>query len=165
MNLIEVNKKLADNYGLFFDGKPNYRVVWSTDETEKRFGTVRVFAGSIFIREETGVHEMPKYPFSKDRFVLEKRILLFNPELTEKIGYEPLFVFQDKHGNPLPLAWRPLEYILYFAINGTPKTLSEHADEDKAKFDAEVNEFMLQIEDNSPTLAGALHDGQAVVVK
>ena len=100
----EVNKKLLDAYGLFEDGQPKYRVVWSTDEKENRVGKHEVWYGEIYVREEHGVKEYPKYSYCPDRWILEVRAYTFNPELTSKISYEPLFVMQDKNGNHLLLS-------------------------------------------------------------
>lgn len=99
----EVNKRLKENFGLFQDGLPKYRVVWSTDEVEKRVGEHELWYGEIFVKKFQGIKEYKKYDYCPEKWILEIRAYTFNAELVEPVSYEPLFVMQDKFGNYLPL--------------------------------------------------------------
>ena len=119
---LEINQYLKDNYGTTLEGHPKFRVVWSGNLTEKRFGTFNEHTeGGIFLREVTGVQTVPKYPFSSDRWVLEHFEGLDDTtqkELVEnKYSYEPLYVFQDAKGNFLPLKRDICEIIVFFWMN------------------------------------------------
>lgn len=92
-----INEELLRKYGKDIAGRPMYRIVQNTRSfTEKRKGNVSTFAGLIFIREEFGVHEVPKYNYvPEDFWILEQLFYTTNPELTENFTYEPVWVFRD----------------------------------------------------------------------
>jgi hypothetical protein len=58
---VKINQWLKDTYGNMLDSDvPKYRVVWSSNLTEKRFIKDRaVYSGPIFLRHETGVFGRP----------------------------------------------------------------------------------------------------------
>src|SRR6185295_2308492 len=110
-----INKRLRDFYGMSpLDGKKaKYRVVWSTGLTEKRTGVFNDFYGSIFIRSVKATREVPKYPYDKDRWILERYIRTGNnPELEGTDHYEPLWTFKSADGGFLPLNWKAIEIIV-----------------------------------------------------
>jgi hypothetical protein len=98
-----INKWLDEEYGHDLLGRPNFRIIWSTGELEKRKGVFQDFYGPIFLREWYGVKEQPKYvyhPYWRDRWVLERLDFTPNPELVSDIAghYEPIYVFYDEKG-------------------------------------------------------------------
>lgn len=123
MDALKLNEHLKDSYGTTLEGLPKFRVIWTTGLLEKRHGTFNEHTESgIFLREVTGIQEVPKYPFAKDRFVLEHLVTykndgVINRELGTKWGYEPLFVFQDKNSNFLPLNRNAADVLIYFFLN------------------------------------------------
>jgi hypothetical protein len=54
-----INKQLI-KFGINMIGLPNYKVVWSENVQEKRYGVFRDYVGSLFIREFKGVPRSPK---------------------------------------------------------------------------------------------------------
>jgi len=163
MDSFDINTKLANLFGRGPDNRPNFRVVWSTSQIEKRKGEVDIYYNEIFVRKEWGIHELPKYSMCKDRWVLERLIPLNNPELTEFIGYEPLFVFQDKDANYLPLAWRPIEVLLHSLFHPDIKSKSDYIDNENKLKQEEEDEIFEELNNTSP-LATALKEGSAVTV-
>lgn len=117
MDAESINDRLELYYGRELDGRPRYRVVWSTTQLEKRVGEFNEFYGSIYLRTFTGMKEVPKYPFDKDRWVVEKLFYIKNPEIiAEKPGsYEPFYVMKDALGNFLPLNWKAVDLAVSFA--------------------------------------------------
>lgn len=110
--LKQVNEYLARELGESMFGKPNFRVIWSTGETEKRLGTFSDFYGKIFLRCVTEVRTVLKYPNDQDRWILERiQSTAGNPELTEDFSYEPLYVFKDNRGFHLPLNMKVIEFL------------------------------------------------------
>ena len=130
-----------------------------------RRGTFSDFYGQIFLRETTEVREVPKYWSSPNRWVLER--LTFLPpgasihreivatrdlDITRPTlngTYEPIYFFQDKHGNALPLTEWALEAVMYNLEFGERHQLSDsdmrkeyHAetDQEAAYFEAELGE-------------------------
>src|SRR5690606_31743133 len=100
-----INRQLKDLFGIdTVTGLPMYRVVWSEDQLEKRL-TDRTDTGIHLLRPE--VRLLPKYrQWIQNKYVLERLVVV--PEInahelpTQKLSYEPLWVFEDKKGNALP---------------------------------------------------------------
>lgn len=104
-----INKLLKDHYGEFAD-REKYRIVWSDDQFELRYGTYTDYTSEgLYLREITETRNVPKYiHYIKERWVLERlsevsEIVDGGP--VEKLSYEPIWVFEDKHGNALPPIW------------------------------------------------------------
>lgn len=116
MDINGINKKLKEYWGTDDENRPIYRVVWSDTQIEKRFGTFVESYGPIFLREVKGLAEVPKYPYIKHRWVLEKLMFAMTDEV---IGldlnnrcYEPVYTFEDKLGRALPVEWWAVEMIV-----------------------------------------------------
>ena len=159
-----INEKLKE-HGLNLFDAPLYRVVWSDTQLERRRGVWRVMFGEIFLREETGVREVPKYNYILERWILERWFpptMAWNPELPDSSqgDYIPLYVFQDKHGNPLPVVEKVVTRIIHMAENPVHITEEQRIQELKDKEDKEVEEYMDALE-ISP-ITNALHMKEAV---
>lgn len=99
-----INTQLVDLFGIdTITGMAIWRVVWSDDQREKRL-SVFTEAGIELIYPV--VMELPKYAYIKERYVLERLVVV--PEINQdeipasKLSYEPIWVFRDKDGNYLP---------------------------------------------------------------
>lgn len=120
-----INRRLADYYGNI-DDKPNYRIVWSEYEYEMRHGTYTDYTTEgIYLRTVTEVRQVPKYKqYLKDRYILERLTvvpIINSSEILDKISYEPIWVFEDKHGNPLPPSW-PAAYFIIWQLHDNVRT-------------------------------------------
>lgn len=116
MEKVEVlNKRLIDHYGKYLDGQPMFRIVFSNDQLEKRW-TEYTKEGFQLLQPE--VRELPKYSYIHGKYVLE-RLTEVNPgtDLTVKLSFEPLWVFEDKHGNPLPPKWEVADMVIKNVYN------------------------------------------------
>lgn len=160
----EINNSLLFKYGRFED-RPKYRLVWSSLQFEKRYVEGTEYFGPIKLRDVKGIQEMPKYPRSRDRWVLE--ILIPIPEglKDELVGdggltYEPLFTF-DKRGKYLEPNWNIINMLAYFSTNPVLETLSpEH---ELYKMDKNDYQKLMDIlDDEMPDLAMKLKKGSAV---
>ena len=119
-----INKRLIERFGVSIDGRPNFRVVFSDTQYEKRYGTFEVYVGNIFLREETCLKEVPKYSYISGKHVLEQ--LMYGdfpdqPFVTS--SYEPLWTFQDANRNPLPPIWDAVEVIVISKLEGIRRAL------------------------------------------
>ena len=155
-------------------GRPNYRVVWSVGELEKRKGNFHEFYGPIFLREFYGVKEQPKYlyhPEWRDRWILEKLEFFPNPELVSDIAghYEPLYAFYDENGGYLKPTLRAIQFFMTKLLLRKPwRTQGEKEKEieemDKGEHDEEVEHFMGCIDEYlGGDIASAIRDKSAVV--
>lgn len=114
-NLETINKYLSEVYGIDTEDKePIYRVVWSDDQFEKRT-TKFTDSGIELLNPE--VRTVPKYSHVGSAFVLERRALVPEHNVTELAGltksYEPLWVFRDANDEPV----RPTILGCQFIIN------------------------------------------------
>lgn len=118
-NIQEINKRLL-KYGTNLLGKPHFRLVFSDDIFEKRFGLFGDYYGSILVREVKEVREVRKYNYISHRWILEmwkKDFERPTKELVAPDGYECIYVFEDKDGKELPVVWHVIEMIIFFILN------------------------------------------------
>lgn len=121
MDDLGLNKYLEETYGKTIEGFPLFRLVWTTDQLEKRLGTFRDFSDhscEIFLREVTEVREVPKYPFAMDRWALEviKPVEKEYGIMDAKYTYEAFYFFQDKYERELELSKEMLEAAMYMYL-------------------------------------------------
>lgn len=164
-----LNKYLADQ-GLLSNGKPVLRIVWADDEREPRFGRYDDYHGKIYLRTFIGVRDVPKYPYCKGMWVLEKWTppraeILRELPLAVNGTYEPLYVFMDGDGKPLPLNEEIVKHIVYILHNpilpGDRESRLRTEDERKQQKDRETDLDIM--EDANPYLVGKLHGQEAIV--
>ena len=110
---IEINKRLGDLYGFMEPEKPYFRLVWSDDVLEKRWMTHTDEGFQLLFPE---VREVPKYRnWKPSRYVLEGlQVVNHNVEtdIPFDISYEPIWTFQDRHGEYLIPIWPAIKMIL-----------------------------------------------------
>lgn len=144
----DINKKLRDNFGLAFNGRPNFRVVFSDDQFEKRW-TNYTDDGVELLHPE--VRELPKYrQYIRGKYILERLVPAgISTDLIEKVTYEPAWVFQDKDGNYLPPFFDGCRFVIdslnsQIQVAGTftkYKDVNETAEERMAKVKKVENEL------------------------
>lgn len=106
MELVEplerINETLLREYGKWTDERPRFRVTWSENQRECRKMT-HTDEGLLLLHPE--VREVRKYSHIKDRYVLEQLSVVpdvNDNDLVTALSYEPLWTFEDRHGNYLP---------------------------------------------------------------
>ena len=163
----DMNEKLAKLFGSQ-EGHPNFRISWTTDQREKRFGQFEEFLENtdIYLRSFEGLREVPKYPFKPDRWVLEKFTdATKNKELAGNYSYEPFWIFekQDKYQEP---AWKAIVFLVYQYLFATKEKLTQKDIDrrDKEEFDKEVDFLYDYFENESPYLASQFSHGTAVFI-
>lgn len=157
-----LNRKLEER-GRSLDGRPIWRLVWSTDLREKRLGEFHDFYGDIYLRTTKCVKEVPKYWYAKDRWVLERLTFLppnaaIHKELIGQVelditkptmngSYEPIYVFQDKDQNPLEVTEWAIEAVLQALEKGPEKkTDGQMRDDYFSEIDADARYFEAELE-------------------
>jgi hypothetical protein len=101
----DINQRLIDWFSIdIVTGKPIWRVVYSEDQLEKRLTSFTDSGLQLLVPE---VRELPKYrQWIQNKYVLERLTVI--PELnsdelpSEKISYEPIYVFETAQGSALP---------------------------------------------------------------
>lgn len=163
-----INKRLKDNFGIdTITGLPIWRVVWTTDQLEKRLTNVTE-SGIELIHPQ--VIEMKKYiPSLQNRYVLERFVIV--PEFQQKeictaVSYEPLFFFEDKNNNPLPPFYRICEFIIYNILfaQGQAGTLAKYKEDPDEKRREELDKMLELFFGNETAVTDALQVREGVVL-
>jgi hypothetical protein len=119
-----LNKRLKDLFGRFENGDAYWRIVFSDDQFEKRW-TDKTKEGLDLLYPQ--VVELPKYrQYIRHKYVLERLIAIPDAtpsDLTEKSSYEPVWVFEDSKGNPLPPKWEATEKIIHTVYAAASKSI------------------------------------------
>lgn len=162
------NDKLLELYGKhILCGLANFRVVWSEDQFEKRFGTFDVYAGDRFIRTETGIRETQKYSYLDHQWIVERLHPNYHKDVMEgNYIYECLWAFPKG----LPLKWEAVDYCCKMALamlpneKNVPRTEAEaiYQDEEKKKQEVKEEREKLDNVSNESNLEMSLHEGDAV---
>lgn len=173
-----INRQLEEHFGIdTITGRPIWRVVWSDDQTEKRL-TEFTDSGLQLITPE--VRELPKYrQWIHQKYILERLVLIPDVNIKElpcqKQSYEPMWVFEDKHGNPLPPQFELCKLVVDTVYAALGKiSLRKYRDPDadekipevaiakkKAKIDKMCDDLF---GDEQSGLDGALVHGTGIVV-
>jgi len=120
-----INKRLVERFGVSIDGRANFRVVFSDTQYEKRYGTFEVYVGPLFLREETCLKEVPKYPYISGKHVLEElKYGDFPDQPFVTSSYEPLWTFMDKDRNALAPVWDAVEIVVVSRLEGTRRAIN-----------------------------------------
>lgn len=170
-----INKQLVDLFGVdTVTGLPMWRVVWSEDQLEKRFGTYDDFTREgIYLRTVTEVREVPKYrQWIQAKFVLERLTLIpiINKEElpTQQLSYEPMYVFENFKGEPLPPRVDVCKILIDTLYAGMGKSSLAKYKDDYSQYtpeaqNARINALMEYLWDPSDN-ADALVAGEGIVV-
>lgn len=156
------NKRLKQLYGSDYRGRVKFRLVWSEDIFEKVEGEHTIFDDSgKYLRTEKGIREVPKYEYMglKDRHVLENVTTV--PNKTD--DYEPLFTFQDKHGNALEPVWKVMEIIIDSWLNRHDAKYKPKITQEMLR-DASVQDFMMKMSEESSDFGYKVRDGSAILL-
>jgi hypothetical protein len=160
-----INKRLVEHYGLDSDdGQPQFRVVWADDQLEKR-KTEYTETGVQLLHAV--VREMKKYMYLHDVYVLERYVLIDEPELPDvKKSYEPIWVFRDVNDNPLQPNWDVCKIvvdILYAALG--KKSLKKYVEDVSPEArEQEVKKLQDELFGNETDVSDALAYKSGIVV-
>lgn len=169
-----LNKRLIEKYGKYLDNQPMFRVVFSEELFEKRLSN---HSKEGFELLQPRITEVRKYGYIQNKYVLEglKEIPeIYQGEIGSKLSYEPMWVFEDGNGNPVPPIWLAIEIVLESVRcsvegnNGT-KYVDPMIEENDPKIGAEVKAARLkEIQDslfpNETDTGDALAYKEAIVV-
>ncbi len=166
----KINQQLIDLFGIdTITGREIFRVVWSEDQFEKRL-TNYSDSGLTLLHPE--VRLLPKYrQWIQNKYVLERLCIV--PEInqneipTDKLSYEPIWVFETKSSEALPPTVWACKFVidcLYAAMG--KKSLRKYVD-DEAKNPEEhkekrIKEMEEQLFGDESFLLGRTITGEAI---
>ncbi len=156
-----INKRLLDYFSKdIASNQPIWRIVWSEDQYEKQL-TKYTPEGLELLYPE--MREVPKYKqWIHNKYILERLVIvppINETELTTKTNYEPVWVFEDKHGNPLPPKWEVCKYVIDCVLAAQGKSNLAHYnrdDESVEKKEERVNRLMEELFGNETSTTDAL---------
>jgi len=160
-----INYKLEKEFGKHIDGRPNFRVVWSEDQYEKRITNFTDEGLELLVPE---VREFPKYKqWIREKYILERLVpIVGETDLVTKISYEPAWTFQDKNGNYLPPFYDGCKYVIesIYASMGKANTHVKYRDTNISKEEREANLLKVEAElfGNETDVGDALNYGSGV---
>lgn len=163
----DINKKLLDRYGKWEDGRPNFKVVWSDDEYEKRW-TAFTDEGFELIQPE--IRLLPKFKqYLPQRYLLVRLVpVVGETDLTEKTSYECAWAFQDKHGNYLPPFFDGCVHVIESMLSVMDKANTHIRYKDKNVTEEERLAHIVKVEKelfgNETEVGDALNLGYGVTV-
>ena len=142
-----LNQRLFERYGNYsYDQRvkgnvqtnlPLFRIVFSEDQFEKRYTN---YTKEGFFMSIPKVEEKPKYRhYIHHKYLLERLTAVpefVETDLVEKLSYEPLWVFEDRHGNPLPPKWEVCEIVIDQVHRAAARAVGEKI-EDPSKLEAD----------------------------
>lgn len=109
-----INERLVRDYGKLDDLMPFWRVSWSEDQFEKRLSSYTDEGFELLFPE---VRLLPKYKqWIQNKYILERLTVV--PEIqqheipSDKITYEPVWVFENNKGEALPPNWSAIQLII-----------------------------------------------------
>lgn len=169
-----LNNRLRDHFGLFENGQPNFRIVWSEDQFEYRFGTYeKRSASGLYLGEETVTKYVPKYSqWMPNQWVLERLTGIGGKvtakELTTKTSWEPLFGFGIGRNN---IQWDSVKVLIEDLLEKAhahfygPK-YKEGLDTlpTKEGIEYRVNAYKKLLAENDSPMADALYHGEGVAI-
>lgn len=166
-----INKELELKFGRDLYNRVRFRLVWSSDQLEKRRGDfVDITESGIIIREDKDrVREVPKYGFSMDTWILEMDVRSSNtmavpPSLLDWNGYEAIWNFRTEQGVPQTPNVAVVLFIASCVKEGVTKTAKDWFNQEKKEFDKEVEDMFEILDNESPYLATMLDNKEAIVV-
>lgn len=149
---------------------PLFRLIWSDEQFELRTCTKQLYMGNLLVGNMDCTEKVPKYPWIQGRWVFEMWFgpdVVLHDELPEsKNGsYEPLYVFEAKKGEALPLNLKVIEFIIsrIRKPKSSPALLKSVIQDDKearAMMQRKLDEDYLEV---SP-MTSNLHFGEGIIV-
>lgn len=166
-----INQQLIDLFGIdTATGQPIFRVVWSEDQLEKRL-TDRSEKGLILPYPMMKL--LPKYQWIKEKFVLERLVIVPEQNLKElagiKLSYEPVWVFKDKNEQYVPPTTWGCKFIidtLYAAMG--KQSMAKYVDEESKHPEEVRNQRIEKLTEelfgDESSILGRTVTGEAIVV-
>ena len=174
-SLNSINQQLTDAFGVdTVTGREMWRVVWSENQLEKRYGDYEDFTREgIYLRTVSEVREVPKYrQWVKAKYVLERLTVIpdisTNELPTSKLSYEPMYVFENFKGEPLPPRFDVCKILIDSLYASMGKRSLAKYEDDYSKYTEEarnqrLNEIMEYLWDPSD-YADAAVAGEGIAV-
>ena len=166
-----LNQRLIDHFGVDTNnGKPQFRIVWANDQTEKRM--MRETANGVQLLWPE-MREVPKYSYLKDLYVLERLVIVPEEQQKElagkKLSYEPIWAYRDANNQPLPPIWQATKLVIDVLFAAMGKTsLRKYVDTEENTtpegHEQRIDKLHAELFGNETEVGDALRYKEGVVV-
>lgn len=147
----DINKKLAERFGLCYDGRPVYRITWGPDEMEFREGLFPFFGlnDKQVVTHAMDIRCVPKYRGFEEGYILEKLVPRIMPEVkgNDKLYYEICMPLPRNK----PPYWEGINFFLTLGQITTEEEEKAHAEKffkklEKEEGDKEIDAYQYAME-------------------
>lgn len=165
-----INEFLSQ-FGRNYKNEPIFRLVWSTDQLENRYGTYNEFYNDVFLRTVQKTKLVPKYPYTKDRWIIERWAdgSHFNSiELPDckNGGYESIYVFEGPQKEYLEPILIVVQMVMYTFMHPRERgQIIADAKEEALRLDKELEQNIADLFDENYPIADKIHHGESVFIK
>ncbi len=175
-----INIQLKDQFGIdTITGLPIWRVVFSDDQLEKRYGTYDDFVPGtkIWLRQVTEVREVHKYKqWIHQKYILERMVVV--PDINEhelpdtKVSYEVIWVFEDRNGGYLPPRFDAAKFIIdtIYAAQYSNHSIAKYKDPESTQENAlqakkeRIDGIVEELFGDESGLLGTTITGESIIV-
>jgi len=163
-----INQLLRDHYGIDTESNQSmWRVVWANDQYEKVWrDTTPEGLHTLYPQ----IYEVPKYMTSRDRYILERLVLVPNQNSRELLGlkksYEPIWTFQTHDKIYLPPKWEAAKFLVDLvlaAIHGNRGGMAKYKEDLSIEAQEErIKKLQEELFGNETSVGDSLSYGSAV---
>lgn len=166
----QINRQLIEEYGIDSDGGgAMWRVSWSNDQYEKRLSKFTPEGIELLLPE---VQTLPKYPWIKDRWILERLVLIPEVNTIEipefKKSYECMWKFENAYTEEaLPPQFVVAKFVadtVYASLGkqSMAKYVDEEAKNPIESREKRINQLTEELFGDESSLLGRTITGEAV---
>lgn len=166
-----LNRQLVVLFGVdTVTGDPMWRVSWSNDQREKKLMHYNSFGVELLTPQ---VLEVPKYPYIRDRYVLERLVVIPEVDKVElpatKLSYEPMWTFETDGAAYVAPTIDAAKFVIdtIYAAMGT-KSLRKYVENEENTTvegrDARVGKLQQELFGNETEVGDALRYKEGIVV-
>jgi hypothetical protein len=175
-----LNRQLIDLFGIdTITGQPIWRIVWSEEQYEWRYGTYDdITESGIYLRTVTETRFVPKYKqWIQSKYVLERLVVIPESNAGDlpatRLSYEPIYPFQTNSGQYLPPRLDAAQFVIETVLSAMGKSsLAKYADpvngltgEDYVEMkNKELDILQEDLFGNETDTGDALAHGEAIIV-
>ena len=178
-NVSSINQQLVDLFGIdTLTGLPIWRIVFSEDQFENRYGTYDdITPSGLFLKTVTEVRYVKKYSqWIHQKYILERLVVVPDfqqDELpTNKVSYEPIWTFEDKDGNYLPPKLEAAKFIIdtVYAAQYSNHNLARYKDPENSQGESielkkqRVDQIVEELFGDQSSFANTTVSGETIIV-
>jgi hypothetical protein len=171
VDIRKINQELAEYFGIdTITGEPIWRLSWSNDQYENRLSEYTP-SGIQLITPE--IQYLPKYPWIKSRWILERLVIVPDFQQVElagkQVSYECMKKFEDRFERATQPTFEACKFIVdlvYAALGKSPmpKYIDPESEEPLEAQKARIDKLVEELFGDESDLLGRTVTGEAIIV-